>query len=352
MASGEVKVDITPQGTLAERMRAAGAGIPAFFTPTGVGTVVENGKETRDIDGRRYELEKALPGDVALVRANLSDHFGNLRFWRTGRNFNPVMATAARLTVAECDALVDNGAIDPDDVHLPGIFVHRIVHVREHENAFEYRTDGEEAMTWTTDEMARRAAREIPAGAIVNLGIGLPTQVADHLPQGHAWLHSENGLLGTGPFPFEGEEDPNLINAGKQTVTVLPGGSTFDSSNSFAMIRGGHVDLAILGAMQVSAGGDLANWAVPGGKVMGIGGAMDLASGCRRVIAMMQHSTKKREHKLVQKCDFPLTAARVVSLVITELGAFEPTGHAFRVIELAPGVSHATVEAETGAPLV
>lgn len=139
-ASGEVIVEMTPQGTLAERMRAAGAGIPAFYTPTGVGTVVEEGKEVREIDGRRYILERALHADVALVRAQMADHFGNLRFWRTARNFNPVMATAAKLTIVECDKLVDNGAIDPDGVHLPGIFVHRIVHVPEHENAFEYRT--------------------------------------------------------------------------------------------------------------------------------------------------------------------------------------------------------------------
>jgi len=140
MASGEVTVEITPQGTLSERMRAAGAGIPAFYTPTGAGTVVEKDKEVRDFDGRRYLLERALPGDVALVRAHTSDRFGNLRFWRTGRNFNPVMATAAKLTLVECDHLVDNGRIDPDDVHLSGIYVHRIVHVPEHENAFEYRT--------------------------------------------------------------------------------------------------------------------------------------------------------------------------------------------------------------------
>jgi 3-oxoacid CoA-transferase subunit A len=140
MASGSVLVEITPQGTLAERMRAAGAGIPAFYTPTGVGTVVEDGKETKEIDGRRYILERALPGDIALVRARTSDRFGNLRFWRTARNFNPVMATAAKLTIVECDRLVDNGAIDADDVHLAGVFVHRIVHVPEHEDAFEYRT--------------------------------------------------------------------------------------------------------------------------------------------------------------------------------------------------------------------
>ncbi|MEO8845827.1 MAG: 3-oxoacid CoA-transferase subunit B [Kofleriaceae bacterium] len=207
-------------------------------------------------------------------------------------------------------------------------------------------------MTYSTEDMARRAAREIPEGSLVNLGIGLPTQVADYLPQGHAWLHSENGLLGMGPFPYEGDEDPNLINAGKQTVTILPGGSTFDSATSFGMIRGGHVDLAILGAMQVSAGGDLANWAVPGGKVMGIGGAMDLANGCRRVIAMMQHVTKKGEHKLVARCNYPLTAMRAVSLVITDLGVFEPSGHGFRVIELAPGVTREHAERSTGAPLI
>ena len=139
-ASGEIAVEITPQGTLAERMRAAGAGIPAFYTPTGVGTVVEHGKETKEFDGRRYVLERALPGDVALVRAHTADRFGNLRFWRTARNFNPVMATAAKLTLVECDRLVELGAIDPDDVHLSGIHVHRIVHVPEHENAFEYKT--------------------------------------------------------------------------------------------------------------------------------------------------------------------------------------------------------------------
>ncbi len=206
-------------------------------------------------------------------------------------------------------------------------------------------------MSYTTEDMARRASREIPAGSIVNLGIGLPTQVADYLPEGHAWLHSENGLMGMGPFPYEGDEDPNLINAGKQTVTVLPGGSTFDSASSFAMIRGGHVDLAILGAMQVSQSGDLANWAVPGGKIMGIGGAMDLASGCRRVIAMMQHVTKKGEHKLVARCDYPLTAAGVVALVITDLGVFEPSGSGFRIVELAPEVTREQAIAATGAPL-
>jgi 3-oxoacid CoA-transferase subunit B len=204
---------------------------------------------------------------------------------------------------------------------------------------------------WSTEDMARRAAREIPEGSIVNLGIGMPTQVADYLPEGHAWLHSENGLLGTGPFPEEGQADPNLINAGKQAVTTVKGASTFDSAASFAMIRGGHVDVAFLGAMQVSATGDIANWAVPGGKIMGIGGAMDLATGCRRVIAMMQHLNKSGEHKLVRACDYPLTAAGVVTLVITDFGVFEPAGDRFRIVELAPGVSREQAQAATGAPL-
>ena len=208
-------------------------------------------------------------------------------------------------------------------------------------------------MPYTKDQIARRAAEEIPPGSIVNLGIGLPTLVADYLPPEHGtWLHSENGLLGMGPFPWDGEEDPQVINAGKQTVTVLPGGSTFDSALSFGMIRGGHVDLAMLGAMQVSARGDLANWAVPGGKVMGIGGAMDLASGCRRVIVLMQHTTKEGEAKLVATCNYPLTARGVVDRIITELGVFDPSADGtFRVVELAPGVSFDDVARVTAAPL-
>jgi 3-oxoacid CoA-transferase subunit B len=206
-------------------------------------------------------------------------------------------------------------------------------------------------MPFSKEQMARRAAAEIPEGSIVNLGIGLPTLCADYLPDGHAWLHSENGLLGMGPFPYEGDEDPQIINAGKQTVTIVPGGSTFDSAASFAMIRGGHVDVAILGAMQVSARGDLANWAVPGGKVMGIGGAMDLAAGARRIVVLMQHSTKEGEAKLVAECTYPLTARRVVHRVITELAVIDCTPDGFQLVELAPGVTREQVAAATGAPL-
>jgi 3-oxoacid CoA-transferase subunit B len=206
-------------------------------------------------------------------------------------------------------------------------------------------------MPFSKEQMARRAAAEIQEGSIVNLGIGLPTLVADYLPDGHAWLHSENGLLGMGPFPYEGDEDPQIINAGKQTVTIVAGGSCFDSAASFGMIRGGHVDVAILGAMQVSARGDIANWAVPGGKVMGIGGAMDLAAGARRVIVLMQHATKDGEAKLVAECSYPLTARRVVARVITELCVIDPTPDGFHLVELAPGVDLDDVKKLTEGPL-
>ncbi|MEM1415306.1 MAG: 3-oxoacid CoA-transferase subunit B [Myxococcota bacterium] len=208
-------------------------------------------------------------------------------------------------------------------------------------------------MPWTRDEIAAKAACEVPDGAVVNLGIGVPTLVADHLPPGKpVWLQSENGLLGMGPFPYEGDEDAQLINAGKQTVTVLPGGATFDSATSFAMIRGGHVDLAILGAMQIAMNGDLANWSIPGGKTMGIGGAMDLAAGARRILALTDHVTKKGKPKLVAACSFPLTAAGVVNRVMTDLAVLDCAGEGFRVVELAPGVSLDEVREKTAAPLL
>ncbi|HBQ15002.1 MAG TPA: succinyl-CoA--3-ketoacid-CoA transferase [Myxococcales bacterium] len=208
-------------------------------------------------------------------------------------------------------------------------------------------------MTWGKQDMASRAAQEIAPGSIVNLGIGLPTLVADYLPDdGSVWFHSENGLLGMGPYPLEGEEDSQLINAGKQTVTVVPGGSIFDSATSFAMIRGGHVDLAVLGAMQVAMNGDLANWSIPGGKTMGIGGAMDLASGAKRILVLTRHTTKEGEPKLLERCDFPLTATGCVDRIITELGVFDVAQDGFRVIELADGVDLEDVRAKTGAPLL
>jgi len=375
--AGELEIEFMPQGTIAEKTRAAGAGIPAFYTPTGVGTVVEFGgfpikfkRGTQEVEivseprqratfnGRDYLLEKALYGDIALIKAWKADTKGNLIFNKTANNMNQDFVGAAKTCIVEVEEIVEAGELDPNHIHVPGVFVSKIFQGRNYEKRIEKPMYAIDAAAETTErdaaallreKIAMRACKEITTGMYINLGVGLPTLIPNFLPPGvEVELESENGVLGVGSYPQRGFADPDLINAGKEPITTIPGSAFFSSSQSFGIIRGRHLDMTVLGGMQVSATGDLANWVVPGKMVRGMGGAMDLVGSGSKVMVCMQHTAKGGEHKLMKECSLPLTGKGVVSLVVTEKATFEFKNGEVILKDIEPGHSLEEIRQGTG----
>ena len=409
LTTGVMELELVPQGTLAEKLRSGGAGIPAIWVPTGgmsthliitksfltalstsqVDTLVHHGnlpkkydtegnvtswtqpKEMRVFKGKEYLLEETITADYALIKGWKADTCGNVVFRSTARNFNPDCARAARCCIVEVEQIVEPGDLRPDDIHLPGIYVHRVVKGEVYERRIEKvatrprspavaEVDPAAASTSLRSPqyhtIARRAAREFRDGMHVNLGIGAPTLAANYIPAGmEVDLQSENGLMKMGPYPFDDQEpDADLVNAGKETVSYLPGSSVFCSSDSFAMIRGQHIDLTILGTLEVSQAGDVANWIVPGKMIKGMGGAMDLVAACKRVVIVTTHTQKNGLSKILKTCSLPLTGKGVADLIITELAVFcvLPERQGLMLMEHAPGVSVDEIRNKTDASFV
>ena len=351
--AGTIETELLPQGTLAEALRAGGAGIGGFFTRTAAGTRLAEGRETRLIDGAEHVFQPGICGDVAFIRAWTGDTAGNLQYRLTEQNFNHAMATAGKLVIAEVENIVECGSLAPEHVHTPGCFIDYLVQAPLTDASL-----GSSATVAGSDKvvsaarmaMAEAALAELSPGDVVNLGIGIPTLVADLITPEHGIvLHSENGMLGVGPAPSFGGARDYPVNAGKIPVTALPGTSYFDSSASFGMIRGGHIDVAIMGGLQVDSSGNLANWAAPGKPLLGVGGAMDLAIGARKLIVTMTHVDRDGRCKLVNSCDLPLTAVGAVDVVITDMGVFRLQGGKLFLTAMLPGVSEADVAANTEA---
>ena len=364
--AGDIEFELVPQGTLCERLRAGAAGIAAIYTPTGIGTTVEKGKEKRSFGGREYLLETALCADYAFIPAHKADTMGNVVFRRTGHNFNPIFIEAAETSIVEAEEVVETGALEPDSIDTPAMWVDRVV-----KSTFDRRQAVREwkpmlarslmlgapiqrgGKTGLSRELiALRASKELKPGDWVNLGIGIPTVVSLFLPDG-VNLHAEVGILACGSPPKPEEEiDIDTYGASAEWLTIKPGTSFCSNLEAFAMVRRGRVNKVLLGAFQVSEKGDLANVWQPDMGAPGVGGAMDLATGSAQVIILMEHTTKDNETRVVKNCSYPLTALRCVSLIITDLAVIEVTPQGLLLKEVAPGWTAEEVQALTEAKLI
>lgn len=353
---GRVAYELLPQGTLAEAIRAGGAGIGGFYTPTSAGTLIAEGRETKILNGKEQVFIEGIRGNVAIIRAWKADTAGNLQYRMTEQNFNRAMATAADIVIAEVQEIVPNGEIDPNEIHTPGCFVDFLVErkLTEEDLGSSASVGSSKVIDEKRMNMAKRAFAELNKGDVVNLGIGIPTLVADLIqPEDGIILHTENGMLGVGPEPKDGGGAMHYpVNAGKVPVTALLGSSYFDSADSFAMIRGGHIDVAIMGGLEVDAQGNLANWSVPGKPLLGVGGAMDLASGAKKLIITLRHTDREGNSKVVENCTLPITDFNCVDMLITELAVFKFIDQQLTLIEILPGSSLEEIREKTQAKFI
>lgn len=353
---GDVEYELLPQGTLAEAIRAGGAGIGGFFTPTSAGTALADGRETKVLNGVEQVFIPGIRGNVAFIRAWKADTAGNLQYRMTEQNFNRAMATAADLVIAEVEEIVQLGEIAPENIHTPGSYVDYLVQatLTLDDLGSSASVSSSKKVSESRMNMAKRVLQELSKGDVVNLGIGIPTLVADLISEEDGIiLHTENGMLGVGPTPVDGGGAMDYpVNAGKIPVTALGGTSYFDSADSFAMIRGKHIDVAVMGGLQVDEAANLANWAVPGQPLLGVGGAMDLASGAKRLIITMMHTEKNGDAKIVSICNLPLTALKAVNMIITDKAVFEFIDEKLTLTEVMSGSTLEEVRTLTSAKFV